>query len=158
MKIDKIRFGCVRSQLEDYMTAAIHINGVDLRMIIEKIEAEQSAKNGLHIQNGFYEGISSFIAFDNQNHFLCKTLDDYIYPNQRYTLYDYKYSGIPGDHSLTCKISIGPKEVIWHNYKNFSKIMPFELNYGDLEFRFCIDQYLDAINAVRNKMVENVYS
>lgn len=72
MKIDKIRFGCVRSQLEDYMTAAIYINGVDLRMIIEKIEVAQLTKKGLRIQNGFYEGISSFIAFDNQNHFIRK--------------------------------------------------------------------------------------
>jgi len=144
MKIDEIRFGCVRSQLEDYMTAAIYINGVDLKMIVEKIEAEQLTKKGLHIQNGFYEGISSFIAFDNQNHFLCKTLDDYIYSKERYTLYDYRYSGIPGDHSLTCNISIEPKEVIWHNFKNFSKIIPFELNYRDLTFRSCINQYLDA--------------
>lgn len=118
-------------------------------MIIGKIEAKQLAKKGLYIQNGPYEGISSFIAFDNQNHFLCKTLDAYIYSNQRYTLYDYKYSGIPGDHSLACKISIGSKEVIWYDFKNFSKIIPFELNYGDLRFRFSIDQYLDAINAVR---------
>ncbi|SEL35157.1 hypothetical protein SAMN05421740_104376 [Parapedobacter koreensis] len=140
------------------MTAAIYINGVDLRMIIEKIEAEQLARKGLHIRNGCYEGISSFIAFDNQNHFLCKTLDDYIYSNQRYTLYDYKYSGIPGDHSLTCKIAIGPKEVIWYDFKNFSKVISFELNYGELEFHFCVDQYFDAINAVRNNTAGNIYS
>ncbi|MBX2921039.1 MAG: hypothetical protein KF746_02515 [Chitinophagaceae bacterium] len=158
MAIHKISFGCVRSQLEDYMTAAIFINGVDLRMIIEKIEAEQLAKNGLNARNGFYEGISSFIAFHNQNHFLCKTLDDYIYSNQRYALYDYRYSGVPGDHSLTCKISIEPEEVIWYDFKNFSKIIPFDLNYGDLGFRFCIDQYFDAINAVRNNTVENIYN
>ncbi|SEL98146.1 hypothetical protein SAMN05216436_10160 [bacterium A37T11] len=147
--MDKIRFENVKSQLEDYLTAAIYINGVDLRIIIEKMEAEQLAKNGLYVRSGCYEGISSFIAFDNQNHFLCKTLTDYIYSNQRYALYDYKYSGIPGDHSLTCKISIGPKEVIWHDFKNFSKVISVELNYEDLAFRFCIDQYLDAINTVR---------
>ncbi|WP_293915783.1 MULTISPECIES: hypothetical protein [unclassified Sphingobacterium] len=149
MKIDEIRFGCVRSQLEDYLTTTIYINGVDLRMIIEKIETIQLIKHGLRIQNGFYEGISPFIAFDNQNHFLCKTLDDYMYSGNRYALFDYKYSGIPGDHSLTCQISIGSDDVIWHDFKNFSKVLPFDLNYRDLKFRFCINQYLDAINTAR---------
>ena len=158
MKVDEIRFGCVRSQLEDYLTTAIYINGVDLRMIMEKIEAIQLIKYGLRTQNGFYEGISSFIAFDNQNHFLCKTLEDYIYSGERYTLYDYRYSGIPGDHSLACKISIGSKEVIWYDFKNFSKVIPFDLNYKDLKFRFCIDQYLDAINTARNNTVKSIYS
>ena len=91
------------------------------------------------MENGCYEGISFFIAFDNQNHFLCRTLSDYIYTGNRYALYDYKNSGIPGDHSLTCKITLESDKVIWHDFKNFSKIIPFNLDYGNLKFQFSLD-------------------
>jgi len=147
---DEIKFGTVRSGLEDYLTTTIYLNGINLKNIIEKIEVEQLAKKGLQVQNGCYEGISFFIAFHYQNHFLCKTLNDYIYYNYQYTLYDYKYSGIPGDHSLTCKISINSEEVCWYNFKNFSKIIPFEIDYGGLEFCFCKKQYCEAIKSIRN--------
>lgn len=140
------------------MITAIYLNGINLKNIIEEIEAEQLAKKGLNIRNGCYEGISFFIAFHNQNHFLCRTLNDYVYHNQRYTLYDYKYSGIPGDHSLTCKISIGSKEIFWYDFKNFSKIISFELDYGGLEFHFCKEQYCEAINLIRSNTEENMFA
>lgn len=79
----KIRFGCSKSELEDYMTTTIFVNGIDLNCIIEEIETEQFVKRGLTLQNGGYEGISFFIAFHNQNHFLCSTLKDYIYQEGR---------------------------------------------------------------------------
>ncbi|WP_103867382.1 hypothetical protein [Aquimarina sp. I32.4] len=158
MQRDKISFGSIKSELEDYMTTVIYLNGINFKNIIEEIEVKQFEKKGLHIQNGCYEGISFFIAFHNQNHFLCETLNNYIYQDQRYTLYDYKYSGIPGDHSLTCKISIGVKDIYWHDFKNFSKIIPFEINYKDLEFHFCKEQYCEAINLVRNNTEENMFA
>ncbi|MEM9648508.1 MAG: hypothetical protein AAF969_08500 [Bacteroidota bacterium] len=155
--MDKIDFGCVRSELEDYMTTSICINGIDLKDIIEEIETEQCAEKGLNIQNGCYEGISFFIAFHNQNHFLCSTLNDYMHIGERYTLFEYKYSGIPGDHSLTCKISIGPEEILWHDFKNFSKVLPFDLDYGNLKFRFCKKQYCKAIDIIKNDREENMF-
>ncbi|WP_108868543.1 hypothetical protein [Aquimarina aquimarini] len=158
MQRDKISFGSIKSELEDYMTTVIYLNGINFKNIIEEIEVKQFKQKGLHIQNGCYEGISFFIAFHNQNHFLCETLHDYIYQDQRYTLYDYKYSGIPGDHSLTCKISIGAKDIYWYDFKNFSKIIPFEINYKDLEFHFCKEQYCEAINLVRNNTEENMFA
>jgi len=155
MSKDTIEFSCVKSQLEDYLTTVIYINGMNLKLMVESIENRQCAKKGLCIQRGgCYEGICFFIAFHYQNHFLCKTLTDYIYDQQRYTLYDYKYSGIPGDHSLTCKIKIETDEVIWYDFKNFSKVIPFDLDYGNLEFRFCLNQYLDAINLVQSSTLE----
>ncbi|MEM9549397.1 MAG: hypothetical protein AAGA77_25735 [Bacteroidota bacterium] len=155
---DKIQFGCLKSLLEDYMTTSIYINGVDLKEKIEKIEVRQCAKRGFKVCNGCYEGISFFIAFHYQNHFLCRTLKDYIYDGQHFALYDYKFSGIPGDHSLTCKISLVGDEIIWHDFKNFSKIIPFELDYEGLEFRFCIDQYREAIDEIRSNKEENMFA
>ena len=73
-----------------------------------------------------------------------------IYTGNRYALYDYKNSGMLGDHSLTCKITLESDKVIWHDFKNFSKIIPFNLDYGDLKFQFSLDQYCDAINVFRN--------
>lgn len=140
------------------MTTVIYLNGIDLKAIIEEIETEQLAKKGLTVRNGCYEGISFFIAFHWQNHFLCKTLKEYIYCDQRYTLYDYKYSGIPGDHSLTCKIAIGSEEVVWYDFKNFSKIIPFELDYRGLKFHFDSNQYYDAINLIKNNTAKNMFA
>ena len=150
MQIDSIEFGCTKSKLEDYMTTSITINGIDLKKKIQSIEHPQFAKKEICMENGCYEGIAFFIAFDNQNHFLCRTLSDYIYTGNRYALYDYKNSGILGDHSITCKITLESDKVIWHDFKDFSKIIPFNLDYGNLKFQFSLDQYCDAINVVRN--------
>ncbi|MEM9300084.1 MAG: hypothetical protein AAGA64_17120 [Bacteroidota bacterium] len=157
MLIDKIVFSSVKSELEDYTTTSIYLDGTNLKDIVEEIEVKQLKEKGLDIPHGCYEGISFFIAFHNQNHFLCKTLNDYTYQDQRYTLYEYKYSGIPGDHSLACKISIGDKEILWHDFKNFSRIIPFELDYGGLEFHFCKKQYCEAIDLIRNKEEGNIF-
>lgn len=140
------------------MTTSIYVNGLDFLHIIEGIEAEQFTQRGLTIQNGCYEGISFFIAFHNQNHFMCETLDDYKHPDQRYTLYDYKCSGVPGDHSLSCKITVGSQEVLWHDFKNFSRIIPFELDYHGLELRFNEEQYRGAIDLIRNNKAENLFA
>ena len=156
--MDKIDFGCVKSELEDYMTTSICVNGIDLKDIIEEIEAEQFAKKGLDIGNGCYEGISFFIAFHNQSHFMCSTLKDYVYKDVHYTLFDYKYSGVPGDHSLACKITIGSEEVIWSDFKNFSKVIPFDLDYGNLRFRFSKKQYVEAIDLIINNREENMFA
>lgn len=86
----------------------------------------------MNIGNSCYEGISFFIAFHNQNHFLCNTLNDYIYSGNRYALYDYGHSGIPGDHSLACRVSINADGIVWHDFKNFSKFIPFDLDYRGL--------------------------
>ena len=154
---DKVKFSCIKSETEDYMTTKISINDIDLKTLIEEIELYQFLVRGLYTHNGIYEGISFFIAFHNQNHFLCRTLNDYKYEGNRYSLYDYKYTGIPGDHSLTCKISMNNDEVIWHDFKNFSKIFPFNIDYNGLEFHFCINQYIDAIYKARNNKEENIF-
>lgn len=159
MPRDKIEFSSIKSNLEDYMTTLIFINGIDLRSIVGSIERKQCAKKGICLRGGnCYEGICFFIAFHYQNHFLLRTLEDYIYDGQRFTLYDYVYSGIPGDHSLTCKISINEEEVIWYDFKNFSKVLPLEFDYENLEFRFCINQYFDAINSIRRSTLECDFS
>ena len=156
--MDVIRLGCAKSNLEDYTTTTIHINGINLEHIIEGIESEQFVRQGLHAPNSCYEGISFFIAFHYQNHFLCKTLKDYVYNKDWYTLYDYKYSGIPGEHSLTCKIAIEKKKVLWYDFKNFSKIIPFPLDYGNLKFCFDLEQYFHAIATVKNNSQENRFA
>ena len=158
MQKDVIEFGSIKSELEDYMTTSIYINGIDLKKKIEQIELPQFANRGINIKTSCYEGISFFIAFHNQNHFLCRTLSDYIYTDNRYTLYDYKCSGIPGDHSLACKISMNNDMFIWHDFKNFSKIIPFDLDYRGLEFHFSIDQYREAISLIRNNKAKNIFA
>ena len=56
------------------MTTSIPINGIDLKKKIQAIEHLQFAKKGICMENGCYEGISFFIAFDNQNHLNIKII------------------------------------------------------------------------------------
>lgn len=158
MENDRIEFGCIRSNLEDYMTTSIRINGMDLRRIIEEIELPQLVKRGIDMQRVGYEGISFFIAFHNQDHFLCRTLSDYVYEDKRYALYDSRNSGIPGEYSLTCKIKMEENTVSWYDFKNFSEILPFDMSYRDLAFHFSLDQYCDAIDSIRNNKSENMFA
>lgn len=46
------------------MTAVMYLNGVDLIMIIEKIEIAQLAQNGLYIQNGFMKVFHSYCVYE----------------------------------------------------------------------------------------------
>ena len=41
MQTDVIEFGSIKSELEDYMTTSIYINGIDLKKKIEQIELPQ---------------------------------------------------------------------------------------------------------------------
>jgi hypothetical protein len=47
---------------------------------------------------------------------------------------------------------------IWHDFKNFSTIIPFDLDYRGLEFHCSIDQYREAINLIRNSKAKNVFA
>ena len=47
MQTDVIEFGCIKSELEDYMTTSININGIDLKKKIEQIELPQFINRGI---------------------------------------------------------------------------------------------------------------
>lgn len=158
MKYDEICFGSSTSNLENYLTTDIYINGVDLRQKIEVSEMIQLNNHGLRLLDGCYEGISYYIAFEYKNHFLGNTLDGYVYDDKRYTIYEYKCSGVPGDHSLTCKISMTSETVTWYDFKNYSKIVPFQFDYSGLEYCFSISQYIKAINTAKYQLYTEAWN
>lgn len=158
MKYDEICFGKSYSNLEDYQTTDIYINGVDLRRKIEVAEMMHFNKYGLKVLEGCYEGISYYIAFEYKNHFLGDTLDGYIYEDKRYALYEYRCSGVPGDHSLTCKIRMTTDEVIWYDFKNYSRVVCCQFDYSNVQFRFSLSQYLKAINLAKYNLYASAWN
>ncbi len=61
-------------------------------------------------------------------------------------------------HSLACKKTIGPEDVIWSNFKNFSRVIAFDLDYRNLRFRFSNKQYVEAIDIIINNREENMFA
>ena len=67
------------------------------------------------------------------------------------------YSGVPGDYTLTCRITINNDRVIWHDFKNFSKIYKGAIDYGGLSFSFPIEKYKAAIYDIKNNEIKKMY-
>jgi hypothetical protein len=155
---DQIQFSLASSELEDYLTIDIVINGYDLKSIIASIESEQIHNMPLTIQAGAYEGISAFIAFHTHNHFYGETVSGYQQEGNRFTLFEYIHSGVPGEHTVTCEINFSGDEVTWKNFRNISSVIPEGFSYYDLEFRFNREEYLQAIHNFREEKINPVYS
>ncbi|MEL6636846.1 MAG: hypothetical protein AAFW73_21435 [Bacteroidota bacterium] len=155
--MDTIRFDCAPSTVGDQWTTNIYINGTDLRAIISRIEARQLAAVNLGFINGAYEGVSPFIAFHLYDHFFKETVPEYWYDNDRLTLFDYMFSGVPGDYSLACRIDLGEDRVRWHGFRHFSTIYPRGFNYGDLSFTFDRAAYRAAIDYVKQHQIQEMY-
>lgn len=155
--MDYINFDVSKSRLEDYATTDIYINDFDLRDIVADIEYNQLKSLGKENLCGAYEGISPFLAFHLHDHFHGKSVSDYIY-NSRYSLFDYRYSGIPGDHTLTCKIYDKGEKVIWTDFRNYSKIVNEDIDYGALRFEFAKDSYDRAIDFLKETKIRKMYS
>lgn len=155
---DQIQFRLASSELEDYLTTEIYVNGYDLKAIIASIESEQIHNSPLTIQAGAYEGISAFIAFHSHNHFFGETVSGYRQAGNRFTLYEYIHSGVPGEHTVACEINFSADEVTWKHFRNISSVYPEGFSYQDLAFRFNREEYRAAIENFRNEKVNPVYS
>ncbi|WP_108868789.1 hypothetical protein [Aquimarina aquimarini] len=155
--MDTIEFGIVHSNVDDYLTTTIYINGYDLKDILGSIEINQVKKNDDQFMVGAYEGISPFIAFHTHNHFLKDTVNEYIYFDNRFVLLEYINSGIPGDHTIACNIDIYQDTVKWSNFKNFSILSESDFKYEELSFSFDRKQYEKAIEEMVTTEINTIY-
>ncbi|MEM1320708.1 MAG: hypothetical protein AAGG75_10660 [Bacteroidota bacterium] len=156
--MDTIAFDLSESRIGDHLTTNIYINNTDLRSIISAIEFRQLAGTKTAFINGAYEGISPFIAFHLHDHFYKKTINEYRYFDNRFAVYDYMYSGIPGDYTLACRIEINKHYVRWYDFKNFSELCPQNFDYGDLHFTFDALDYQQAISNLKKTKIQEIYA
>lgn len=157
--MDRIQFDITRSQIGDYLTTNIFVNDYDLRGIISKIEYEQLKPSHDQVKLiGAYEGLSPFIAFHLHNHFCKQTINEYRYTDDQFALLEYMHSGVPGDHTLTCKIDMHDDVVRWRHFKLFSKIYPNGLDYGALAFEFEKTAYIATINRLKEQQLNEIYA
>ncbi|MAJ32793.1 MAG: hypothetical protein CMC18_09170 [Flavobacteriaceae bacterium] len=59
---------------------------------------------------------------------------------------------------MLAKKTIGPEDVIWSNFKNFSRVIAFDLDYRNLRFRFSNKQYVEAVYIIINNREENMFT
>lgn len=155
--MDTISFALQHSNVEDYLTTSILVNGLELKDILAQIEVNQIKDKSDNFIVGAYEGISPFIAFHSHNHFLKNTINEYIYFGNRFSLLEYINTGIPGEHTVACQIEILKETVHWKNFKNFSIYLKEEFSYGDLVFEFDRNQYESAIERLSENEIKKLY-
>ena len=158
--MDKIAFEIETTNLQEYLTTKIFINGYDLRERVAQIEFEELyRKIGQRpLQTPAYEGLPPFIAFHLNNHFCGDTINEYRYPGGRLALLEYVFSGVPGDHTLTCRIDLEPDRVIWTDFKLFSKVIPMEPVYDRLRFEFDRNQYMAEVEDLKITRLNPIYT
>ena len=155
--MDTIAFELSKSNIDDYLTTSIIINGTDLRDILTYLELNELSTMNQVFAAGAYEGISPFIAFHLHNHFMKETVKEYIYDDAKYALLDYQFSGVPGDHTLVCDIDIRDNQIIWSKFQNCSNLLEHSFCYTDLSFCFDRKQYESAIQNIIENEIKNLY-
>ena len=155
--MDTISFDITNSVIDDYLTPSIFINGYDLKGILAAIEQRQIEAGENENFVGAYEGISPFIAFHSHDHFLKNTINEYHYYDNKFALLEYVNSGIPGDHTIACNIDILKDTVKWYNFQNYSLLMQKQFTYEGLSFTFHKKQYKEAITAITNTKIKELY-
>ncbi len=158
MYMDTITFQLINSKVEDYMTTGIRINQCDLRDILSSYEIEQVTDYEDYNMVGAYEGISAFIAFHLHRHFLKETVNEYLQSDNRYTLFEYAHSGIPGEHTVACHIHIYEDRVEWTNFINCSIFLKKCFAYPELKFCFDRQQYEKAIEEITINEIKRLYT
>mgnify|MGYP001328914243 CR=1 FL=1 len=150
IEMDKISFGLEKSEYGGHLTTSIFINGIDLRSLLRTTEYEQLRKCEDYSTRmaAAYEGISPFIAFELQDHFNTNTLSEYKHHEKYYTLFEYCITSAPGDYTLACKIEKNKTTVRWYDFKNFSRLVPIDLEYK-VAFNFDRKKYEMAVEIGR---------
>jgi len=156
--MDTIAFNLAHSKVEDYLTTSISINNRDLREVLAGFEMEQVTQYKDFQMVGAYEGISAFIAFHLHKHFLKDTVNEYLQFDNRFTLYEYAHSGIPGEHTVACHINIYKARVEWTSFVNCSIFLEQCFQYPNLEFCFDRTQYEKALHDITVNEVNKLYS
>ncbi|MEM8928635.1 MAG: hypothetical protein AAGC45_10560 [Bacteroidota bacterium] len=155
--MDIISFQLADSVMEDYQTTTILINGFDLRNILVSYEIEQVEEYKDYNMVGAYEGISAFIAFHMHKHFLKDTVREYQQSDNRFTLFEYVHSGIPGEHTVACHINMYEDRVEWTDFINCSVFLKQCFQYPGLTFSFDRKQYEKAIHDITVNEINKLY-
>ncbi|MEM9143859.1 MAG: hypothetical protein AAGA86_12800, partial [Bacteroidota bacterium] len=107
---------------------------------------------------GAYEGLSAFIAFHMHKHFLKETVKEYQLSGNRFALLEYVHSGIPGEHTVACRINIYEDRVEWTDFINCSVFLKQCFQYPGLTFCFNRNQYESAIDDITVNEINKFYS
>lgn len=146
--MNTISFKIQNSLLEDFSVANIYIDHFPLPAILSAYETIAATKLKVPELAGCYDGLPAIITLEHCDHFLGDTITAYRYSGNRVALMDYAHSGIPGDYTAACIITIHKYTVTWSRFKNFSSLFDTGMwRYNDLQFCFDKEQYFAALKA-----------
>ncbi len=114
--MDVVEFVTTYSSIEDYKVVDIYINGINFIDILYQLELPLAYQEGLPEMAGAYEGIPPLYAFPPSRHFYGQPAEAYRY-DQKVSLLEYAFSGIPGDWSMVAKISVNDSSVTWSDFE-----------------------------------------
>ncbi|MEL7120906.1 MAG: hypothetical protein AAFO07_15750 [Bacteroidota bacterium] len=147
--MDEIYFDIVKSRVEDYKVVDIYINGWNLIERLHAIELPFAANEGNPSLAGAYEGLPPLMVLPPNKHFWGQGNKDYTLQDGRTVLYEYAYSGVPGEWSFAVKIEVDSEGVSWDAFGNPKRNSWF---YGVLgNYQFDLAQYRDALKDAKNR-------
>lgn len=146
--MDTVEFVATTSQLEDYKVVDIYINGINFIEMLHQLELPLAYQEGVPEMAGAYEGLPPLSVLPPSRHFYGEADASYLHDN-KVTLLEYAYSGVPGDWPLAASISADKDKVYW---KDFEQIRRNKLKNGYLwtyevlgAFVFDRQQYHEAL-------------
>lgn len=115
--MDVVGFKTVTSDIEDYKVVDIFINGTRLIDLLCQLEMPLAYQEGVPDMAGAYEGLPPLIVLPPARHFWGEGHPSYTYPDNKISLLEYAYSGVPGEWPFVVKINVGTKVVSWSDFE-----------------------------------------
>lgn len=148
--MDTVAFRTVNSDIEDYKVVDIFINDTRLIDILHQIELPLAYQEGAPEMAGAYEGLPPLLVLPPATHFWGEASEAYSYPDQKVSLLEYAYSGVPGEWPFVAKIDVGKRVVRWSEFEQVRRLKlknGYHWAYNMMgEFRFDRNQYDEALN------------
>ncbi len=140
--LDQISFEITTSRIEDYKVVDILINGRNLRPWLAQAEQAPASTEGQATLAGAYEGLPPLLVLPPRLHFWGRPHADYLH-GQHIALFEYAFSGVPGDWTFAARIEVEAQQVRWHGYRQLKRP---HWTYPDLPpFHFDRKQYQAAL-------------
>ena len=148
--MDEVSFETVNSSIEDYKVVDILINDTRLIDILHQLELPLAYQEGAPEMAGAYEGLPPLMVLPPAKHFWGEASPSYAYPDNKVSLLEYAYSGVPGEWPFVAKINVGMRVVSWSDFEQVRRLKlknGYQWDYQMLgEFRFDRDQYDEALH------------
>lgn len=147
--MDVVHFRTLNSDIEDYKVVDILINGTRLIDMLHQIELPLAYQEGAPEMAGAYEGLPPLMVLPPARHFWGEAAPAYSHAEDKVSLLEYAYSGVPGEWPFAARIEVGKRVVSWSAFEQVRRLKlknGYRWDYSMLgKFRFDREQYENAL-------------